>query len=293
MFKGSYVAIATPFKKDNNLDEDGLRRNLRFLIQGGSHGIVPCATTGEGPSLSEEEYKTIIRITAEETAGKLPVIAGAGTNSTPKTIALMHRAQAAGATALLIVTPYYNKPTAEGLYRHYKALSTETDLPILIYNVPGRTGTNILPRTVARLAAECPNIVGIKEASGNLEQITELALLVPSSFDILSGDDALTFPMMAIAARGVISVAANILPREVSQMCELLLSGRLEEARALHLKMFPVMRALFLESNPIPLKKAMDLMGMPAGQPRLPLAEMNPDNANILKQRLVEYGMKL
>jgi len=159
--------------------------------------------------------------------------------------------------------------------------------------VPGRTGTNILPRTVARLAAECPNIVGIKEASGNLEQITELALLVPPSFDILSGDDALTFPMMAIAARGVISVAANILPREVSQMCELLLSGRLEEARTLHLKMFPVMRALFLESNPIPLKKAMDLMGMPAGQPRLPLAEMNPDNASILKQRLVEYGMKL
>lgn len=293
MFKGSYVAIATPFLKDNTLDEAGLRRNLRFLIQGGSQGIVPCATTGEGPALGEDEYQAIIRITAEETAGKLPVIAGAGTNSTPRTIALMHRAQAAGATALLIVTPYYNKPTAEGLYRHYKALSAETDLPIIVYNVPGRTGINILPRTVARLAAECPNIAGIKEASGNLEQVTELALLAPAGFDILSGDDALTFPMMAIGARGVISVCANILPREVSRMCESFLAGRLDEARGLHLKMFPVIKALFLESNPIPLKKAMEFMGLAAGPPRLPLAEMSPENARVLRERLIEFGIEL
>jgi 4-hydroxy-tetrahydrodipicolinate synthase len=292
MLKGSLVAIATPFK-DDVLDENGLRQNLRFLIRNGSHGIVPCATTGESPSLSDEEYERIIKITVEETAGKLPIIAGAGTNSTAKTIKLMHRAQDFGATALLVVTPYYNKPPAEGLFRHYQAVSAESNLPIVIYNVPGRTGTNILPKTVARLARECKNIVAIKEASGNLEQITELALLRPENFAILSGDDSLTFPMLAIGAQGVISVCANILPREVSQMCERFFAGDIEAARALHLKMFPVMKALFIESNPIPLKKAMELMGMAAGNPRLPLAEMSPDNARLLKEKLVEYGIKL
>jgi 4-hydroxy-tetrahydrodipicolinate synthase len=292
MLKGSLVAIATPFK-DDVLDENGLRQNLRFLIRNGSHGIVPCATTGESPSLSDDEYERILKITVEETAGKLPIIAGAGTNSTTKTIKLMHRAQDFGATALLVVTPYYNKPSAEGLFRHYQAVSAETDLPIVIYNVPGRTGTNILPTTVSRLARECKNIVAIKEASGNLEQISELALLLPENFAILSGDDSLTFPMLAIGAQGVISVCANILPREVSQMCELFFAGDIEKARALHLKMFPVMKALFIESNPIPLKKAMELMGLAAGKPRLPLAEISPENARLLKDKLVEFGIKL
>lgn len=292
MLKGSLVAIVTPFK-DDVLDENGLRQNLRFLIKNGSHGIVPCATTGESPSLSDDEYERIIKITVDETAGKLPIIAGAGTNSTTKTIKLMHRAQDFGATALLVVTPYYNKPSAEGLFRHYQAVSAETDLPIVIYNVPGRTGTNILPTTVSRLARECKNIVAIKEASGNLEQISELALLLPENFAILSGDDSLTFPMLAIGAQGVISVCANILPREVSQMCERFFAGDIEQARALHLKMFPVMKALFIESNPVPLKKAMELMGLAAGKPRLPLAEISPENTRLLKDKLVEFGIKL
>lgn len=292
MFKGSLVAIATPFK-DDRLDENGLRQNLRFLIQNGSNGIVPCATTGEGPSLTDDEYERIIRISAEETKGTLPVIAGAGTNATDKTIKIMHRAQDAGATALLIVTPYYNKPSPEGMYRHFRALSAETDLPIILYNVPGRTGINLLPQTVVRLATDCKNIVAVKEASGNLEQIAELARLLPTDFDILSGDDALTLPMLALGARGVISVAANILPAEISRMCERFFAGRLDEARTLHLKMFPVMKALFIESNPIPLKRAMELMGMPAGAPRLPLAELTAENTRFLKERLVEFGIKL
>lgn len=292
MFKGSLVAIATPFKNDV-LDETGLRQNLRFLMQNGSNGIVPCATTGEGPSLTDDEYDRIIQITAEETKGNLPVIAGAGTNATDKTIKIMHRAEAAGATALLIVTPYYNKPSPEGMYRHFRKISAETNLPIILYNVPGRTGINLLPQTVFRLAQDCPNIVGIKEASGNLEQVAELARTLPPSFVILSGDDALTLPMLAIGARGVISVCANILPGEVSRMCDLFFSGRLEQARALHLKMLPVMKALFIESNPIPLKKAMELMGLPAGPPRLPLAELSEENTRLLQARLVEFGINL
>jgi 4-hydroxy-tetrahydrodipicolinate synthase len=292
MFQGSLVALATPFAGDV-LDEKGLRKNLRFLVQNGADGLVPCATTGESPSLSDEEYERVIKITVEENQGKLPVIAGCGTNSTTKTIKLMHRAGEYGATALLVVTPYYNKPTPEGLYRHYRAISAETDLPIIIYNVPGRTGTNILPRTVIQLARECNNIFGIKEASGNLEQISELALGRPQNFAILSGDDALTFPMLALGAEGVISVCANILPREMSRMCERFRAGDIEAARALHLKMFPVMKALFIESNPIPLKKAMELLGMAAGKPRLPLAEMNPENAKVLKSKLVEFGFKI
>jgi len=292
MLQGSLVALVTPFTGDV-LDEKGLRKNLRFLIQNGTDGLVPCATTGESPSLSDEEYERVIKITGEENQGKLPVIVGCGTNSTTKTIKLMHRVQEFGATALLIVTPYYNKPTPEGLYRHYLALSAETDLPIVIYNVPGRTGTNILPRTVIQLARECKNIAGIKEASGNLEQISELALGRPRNFAILSGDDALTFPMLALGAEGVISVCANILPQEVSRMCERFRAGDIDAARALHLKMFPVMKALFIESNPIPLKKAMDMLGMAAGKPRLPLAEMSPENAKVLRTRLVEFGFKL
>jgi 4-hydroxy-tetrahydrodipicolinate synthase len=292
MLQGSLVAIVTPFT-DDTLDEKGLRKNLRFLIQNGTNGIVPCATTGESPSLSDEEYERVIKITVEENRGQLPVIAGCGTNSTTKTIKLLHRAQDYGATALLVVTPYYNKPTAEGLYRHYRAVSAETDLPIIIYNVPGRTGTNILPKTVIQLARECKNIAGIKEASGNLEQISELALLRPQNFAILSGDDALTFPMLALGAEGVISVCANILPKEMSRMCECFRTGDIEAARQLHLKMFPVMKALFIESNPIPLKKAMELLGMASGKPRLPLAEMSPENTKLLKSKLVEFGFKL
>ncbi|MEO0142537.1 MAG: 4-hydroxy-tetrahydrodipicolinate synthase [candidate division WOR-3 bacterium] len=292
MFKGSFVAIVTPFDK-KGLNREGLKKNLKYLLANGAQGIVCCATTGESPVLSEEEYEEIIKICVAEVNGKIPVIAGAGTNATDKTIKLMHSAEDLGANALLVVTPYYNKPTQEGLYQHYKALSSETSLPMIIYNVPGRTGVNILPKTVARLAKDCSNIVAIKEASGNLDQVSEIIKLLGDGFDVLSGDDSLTLPMLAIGAKGVISVIANIFPRTVADMCNLFFAGKTTEAQKLHLKMFPVIKALFIETNPIPIKKAMELMGMPAGKPRLPLVEMSKENAEILKRVLIEYGVNL
>ncbi len=292
MYRGSYVAIVTPFK-DNKLDEVGLRNNLKFLIENGSSGIVACATTGESPCLSEAEYSRVIEICLEQTRGKTPVIAGAGTNSTEKTIKNIQRAEKLGANGLLIVTPYYNKPTQQGLYQHYKTISKETGLPIIIYNVPGRTGVNILPQTVARIAHDCKNIVAIKEASGNLDQVSELISLSDRDFDILSGDDSLTLPMLSIGAQGVISVIANILPGDVADMCSSFLKGEIEKARQLHIKMLPVVKALFIETNPIPVKKAMELMGLPAGEPRLPLVPMSEENTAVLRKRLIDYGVKL
>jgi 4-hydroxy-tetrahydrodipicolinate synthase len=292
MYKGSYVAIVTPFK-DNILDEQGLRRNIRFLIDKGSKGIVACATTGENPSLSDDDFEKVVRIAVDETKDKVPVIAGAGTNSTFKTIKLVHKAEEFGAQGALVVTPYYNKPTQEGLYQHYLKISEESGIPIIVYNVPSRTGGNILPMTVAKLAKDCKNIVGIKEASGNLDQVSEIQRLCGDEFDILSGDDSLTFPMLAIGAKGVISVTANILPDKVSSMCKSFFEGDINEARKIHLKLFPVIKALFIETNPIPIKKAMELMGMPAGKPRLPLVEMSQENTAILKKILIEFGIEL
>ncbi len=292
MFRGSLVAIVTPFNKEG-LDREGLKKNLQYLMRNGAQGIVCCATTGESPTLSEEEYEEIIRICVAEADGKIPVIAGAGTNATDKTIKLLSRAQKCGANGLLVVTPYYNKPTQEGLYQHYKAISSQTNLPIIIYNVPGRTGVNILPKTVARLAEDCSNIVAIKEASGNLDQVSEIIRLLGDGFDVLSGDDSLTLPMLAVGARGVISVIANIFPKDVADMCALFFAGRYIEAQRLHIKMFPVIKALFIETNPIPIKKAMELLGMPAGKPRLPLVEMSRENTEVLKKALIEYGVNL
>jgi 4-hydroxy-tetrahydrodipicolinate synthase len=292
MYQGSYVAIVTPFK-DNRLDENGLRKNIQYLIKNQSSGIVACATTGESPSLNNDEFAEVLDIAVEETGGGIPVIAGAGTNSTAKTIAMCKTAAVHGANGALIVTPYYNKPTQEGLYQHYRAVSAETELPIIIYNVPSRTGCNILPATVARLAADCPTIKGLKAASGILDQVSEVIRLCGKEFDVLSGDDSLTFPMMAIGARGVISVVANILPGEVAAMCAHCLKGDTEKARDIHLRLFPVIKALFLETNPIPVKKAMELMGMAAGKPRLPLVEMSAENTPKLKKALVDFGIEL
>ncbi len=292
MYQGSYVAIITPFK-DDILDEQGLKKNLRYLIDNGSNGIVACATTGESPNLDDDEYGKVIEICLEQTGTRIPVIAGAGTNSTSKTIKLIHRAEKLGVQGLLIVTPYYNKPTQQGLYQHYRAISNETDLPIIIYNVPGRTGVNILPQTVARLGRDCKNIVAIKEASGNLDQVSELASLLGNDFDILSGDDSLTLPMLAIGAKGVISVIANIFPKDVANMCRLFFDSEIDEAKKLHLKMFPVIKALLIETNPIPIKKAMELMGLAAGSPRLPLVQMSEENVAILRKKLIEYGLEI
>lgn len=292
MYRGSFVAIVTPFKGEQ-IDEHGLRNNIQYLIAKNSSGIVACATTGESPSLSHEEFTRVIDIAVEETQGKIPVIAGAGTNSTTKTIAMCKTAAQHGAQGLLIVTPYYNKPTQEGLYQHYKTVSQETDLPIIIYNVPSRTGCSILPDTIARLAHDCPTIISLKAASGSLDQVTEVIRLCGDSFDVLSGDDSLTFPMMAIGAQGVISVVANILPGEVAQMCKECLQGNIEKAREIHGRLFPVIKALFIETNPIPVKKAMELMGMAAGKPRLPLVEMTAENVVKLKKALSIFGIEL
>jgi len=292
MYQGSYVAFVTPFK-DNKLDENGLRRNIKFLIANGSSGVVACATTGESPSLNDDEYERVVRISVEETKDKVPVIAGAGTNSTTKTIKLVHQAKEYGAQGVLVVTPYYNKPTQEGLYEHYRKVSEESELPIIVYNVPGRTGCNILPKTVARLAKDCKNIVGIKEASGNLDQVSEIRGLCGDDFDILSGDDSLTFPMLAIGAKGVISVIANILPKDVALMCKLFFENKIQQAREIHLKLFPIIKLLFIETSPSPIKKAMELMDMAAGKPRLPLVEMSQENTFALKKALIEYGVKL
>lgn len=292
MYKGSYVAIVTPLK-DNVLDEKGLRQNIKFLIEKGSSGIVACATTGECPSLSDEEYEHVIRIAVEQTKGKVPVIAGAGTNATTKTIKLVQRAEEFGAQGVLVVTPYYNKPTQEGLYEHYREISKASNIPIIVYNVPSRTGGNILPRTIARLYHDCKNIVGLKAASGNLDQVSEVQRLCGDEFDILSGDDSLTFPMLAIGAKGVISVVANILPDKVAMLCESFSNGDLLQARKIHLEIFPVIKAMFIETNPIPLKKAMNLLGMPSGKPRLPLVEMGEENVSILKKVLIDYGIEL
>jgi len=292
MYRGSYVAIVTPFK-DDRLDEAGLRKNIKFLVEKGSSGIVACATTGESPSISEIEFERVVRIAVEETKGRVPVIAGAGTNSTSKTVKLIHKAEEFGAQGALVVTPYYNKPTQEGLYQHYRTLSSESEMPIIVYNVPSRTGGNILPTTLARLNNDCKNMVGVKEASGNLDQVSEIQRLCGDEFDILSGDDSLTFPMLAIGAKGVVSVVANILPNEVALMCKLFFEGDVKRAREIHLKLFPVVKALFIETNPIPIKKAMELMGMAAGKPRLPLVEMTHENTPILKKRLIEFGIEL
>lgn len=292
MYKGSYVAIVTPFK-DDALDEPGLRKNLQYLLKNGSSGIVACATTGESPSLTDAEFERVIKIAVEVTHGKVPVIAGAGTNSTSKTINLVHNAAAFGAHGALVVTPYYNKPTQEGLYQHYKKVSDESSIPLIVYNVPSRTGCNILPKTVARLAHDCKNIVGLKAASGSLDQVSEVQRLCGDTFDILSGDDSLTFPMLAVGAKGAISVIANILPADVAAMCEMFFSGDIERARGIHMKLLPVVKALFLETNPIPVKKAMEFMGMAAGKPRLPLVEMSKDVTSALKSALIECGIEL
>lgn len=292
MYQGSYVAIVTPFK-NGHLDEPGLRKNIQFLVAQGSSGIVACATTGESPSLTNEEFTRVIDIAVEETSGRVPVIAGAGTNSTTRTIDLCITAAKHGAQSVLVVTPYYNKPTQEGLYQHYRAVSAESDLPIIIYNVPGRTGCNILPATIARLAAECKTIVGLKAASGSLDQVSEVVRLCGEDFDVLSGDDSLTLPMMAIGAKGVISVVANILPGEVAAMCAEVLNGTMKRARNIHARLFPVIKALFLETNPIPVKKAMELMGLAAGKPRLPLVEMSAENIPALKKALGNFGIEL
>jgi len=275
MFKGSYVALVTPFK-NGKLDEARLKWLVDYQIDHETDGLVPCGTTGESPTLSHAEHKRVIELVIRQSRGRVPVLAGAGSNSTAETIELTRFAERAGAAGALLVTPYYNKPTQAGLYAHYRAVSRASHLPIMLYNIPGRSVVSVNVETVVRLAHDCRTIIGIKEASGSMEYTSDLLSRVDvSRFLVLSGDDSLTLPLMSLGAKGVISVAANILPRSVAQMCRAWTIGNVDQALALHRQMFPLMRALFLETNPVPVKAAMAALRLCREDLRLPLVPMS------------------
>jgi len=290
MFQGSIVALVTPFR-GGKVDEPTLRKLVDMHVAKGTDGIVPCGTTGESPTLSHDEHKRVVEIVIEAAAGRLHVIAGTGSNATSEAIDLTAHAKKAGATGALVVNPYYNKPTQEGLYRHFRAVADAVDLPIVVYNIAGRTAVNIETDTLVRIVKDCPNIVGVKEASGSLDQMTQVILACGPDFSVLSGDDNLTLPLMSVGGRGVISVIANIVPRETAEMTHAALAGDWKLARELHLKLFPLSRAAFMETNPIPVKEAMGMMGMLEPEFRLPMCPMGAANRERLRAILVQHGL--
>lgn len=290
MFSGSIVALVTPFK-DGKVDQVTLRELVEFQIENGTNAIVPCGTTGESPTLSHAEHNHVVEICIEAVSGRVPVIAGTGSNSTAEAIALTKHAAKAGAKGALIVSPYYNKPTQKGLYLHYKAIAESVDIPIILYNIAGRTAVNIEPETIAKLANDCHNIIGVKEASGSLAQMQTIKSLCPTDFILLSGDDNLTLPVLSIGGVGVISVLANIIPADVISVIEAFNQGNIKKAQRLHNKMLPLAKAMFVETNPIPIKKAMEILGLCSGELRLPLCEMAEENIEKLKAALQNYGL--
>lgn len=290
MFKGSITAIVTPFKNDK-VDEKKLKELIEFQIKEGTDGLLPCGTTGESPTLSFEEHDRVIELTVETVKGRIPVIAGTGSNSTAEAIMLTKHAKKVGADASLQVSPYYNRPTQKGLYEHFKAIAEAVDIPIILYNIASRTGVNIEPETIAKLAKDCKNIVGVKEASGSLDQMSRIKALCPDNFLLISGDDSLTLPLMSIGGVGIISVVSNIVPADVKAMVSAFAKGKIFEAQKLHYKLLPLVKAMFIETNPIPLKTAMGLLGMCEPDLRLPLCPMSPENLEKLKQALKEYGL--
>jgi 4-hydroxy-tetrahydrodipicolinate synthase len=289
-FQGSIVAMVTPFR-NGKIDEPKVKELVELHVKHGTDAIVPCGTTGESPTLSHDEHHHMVELTVAAAAGRIPIIAGTGSNSTSEAIALTKHAERAGANAALVVNPYYNKPTQEGLYRHFRAVADATSLPILVYNIQGRTAVNIETDTMARLARDCGNIVGVKEASGSLDQMSQVILACGPDFSVLSGDDNITLPLLAIGGRGVISVIANIVPRETSEMVHAALDGDWKRARELHYKLFPLARAAFLETNPIPIKEAMAMAGMLEPEFRLPMCRMGDANREKLRAILTTYGL--
>lgn len=288
-FKGSLVAMVTPFKY-GQVDEAKIKELVEFHIANGTDVIIPCGTTGESPTLSHDEHKKVVDVTIRAADGRVPVVAGTGSNSTAEAIDLTEHAKKAGADGALMVVPYYNKPTQRGLIEHYKAVAEAVDIPIILYNVPGRTGVNMLPETVAALA-DLPNIVAIKEASGNLEQMTQVIKLCGDKLVVLSGDDTLTLPLMAVGGKGVVSVVANIVPKDVADMTHAFLKGDWKRAQELHLRLFPLCQAMFYETNPIPIKTALALIGKINGELRLPLCAMSEANLKRLKDAMRAYGL--
>jgi 4-hydroxy-tetrahydrodipicolinate synthase len=282
--------MVTPFH-DGRVDEGKLRELVEFHVAHGTDGLVPCGTTGESPTLTHEEHKRVVEIVIQEARGRIPVVAGTGSNSTAEAIELTRHAAKAGAAGALLVTPYYNKPTQMGLYEHFRAIAEAVpDLPLIVYNIQGRTAVNVETETLARLA-QIPNIVGVKEASGSLDQMTAVILACGPEFTVLSGDDNLTLPLMSVGGRGVISVVGNLLPREVADITHAALEGDWKRARDLHLKLYPVCKAMFIETNPIPVKEAMAMLGMIRAEWRLPMCPMTPANREKLRQALVQAGV--
>jgi len=290
MFKGSIVAIITPFR-ENDIDEENLKKLIQFQIEAGTNGIVPCGTTGESPTLTPQEHNRVVEVCVKEVNGRVPVIAGTGSNSTVEAIAFTQHAKSVGADAALIVTPYYNKPTQKGIYLHFKAIADSVDIPIILYNIESRTGRNIETETVARLAKDCKNIIGVKEASGSLTQAKDVKKACGNEFIILSGDDALTIPILELGGHGVISVVANIVPKDVVGMINAFNRGDIESAKKMNENLRPLVEAMFIETNPIPVKKAAELLGLSSGHLRLPLCDMEEKNLEKLKKALEKYGL--
>ena len=289
-FQGSIVAMVTPFR-NGAVDEAKVRELVEWHVASGTDGIVPCGTTGESPTLTHDEHKRVVEIVVDAARGRIPVVAGTGSNSTAEAIDLTSHAKKAGARAALVVNPYYNRPTQEGLYRHFRAVAEAVDIPILVYNIQSRTAVNVETDTLQRLAKDCPNIVGVKEASGSLDQMTQVILACGPDFSVVSGDDNLTLPLMSVGGRGVISVIANIVPRETAEMTHAALAGDWKLARELHLRLFPLCRAVFIETNPIPVKEAMAMMGMLEPEFRLPLCRMGDANRERLRAILTQHGL--
>jgi len=289
MFKGAYTALVTPFI-DNAVDEGALRNIVEFQIGEGINGLVPCGTTGESATLTHAEHKKVVEVVIDAARGRVPVIAGTGSNSTDETIELTRHAKEAGASAALLITPYYNKPTQEGLYLHYRAVAEEVDIPVILYNVPGRTAVNMLPETVARLS-ELKNIVGIKEATADMEQASWLRLLCADDFAMLSGDDATTLPFLSIGGQGVISVISNVVPLDMAELCRTFAEGDIEKARNIHKRLLPLAKVMFCETNPIPVKEAVHLMGMATKEIRLPLTRLDSENRNALSTIMKELDL--
>ena len=289
MFHGSIVAIITPFK-NGKIDEKAFGDLIEFHISAGTDGIVPCGTTGESATLSHDEHNRLVRLTIETVAGRVPVLAGTGSNSTEEAIYLTRYAKECGADGALLITPYYNKPTQEGLYRHFKEIASEVDIPIIPYNVPGRTGVNMLPSTIARLA-EIENIVAVKEASGSMTQVCEIYRLCGDKIAILSGEDAINFPILAAGGKGMISVTANIVPKKMGDMWDAYSSGDIDRARDIHYEIFDLHQNLFIETNPIPVKTALAMMGRCTEEMRLPLCPMSEVNKEKLRQVLKRHEL--
>lgn len=288
MFKGVFTAIITPFKEDESIDEDAFKKLVEFNIENGVSGIVPCGTTGETPTLSDEEQQKVLQLTVEQVNKRVPIIVGTGSNSTKKTIKSSKKAEELGADALLVVNPYYNKPTQEGLYRHFKAVADSVKIPIVVYNIKGRTGVNLETPTLLRLIQDCSNIVAVKEASGDMNQIKEVIEKTSDDFSVLSGDDNITLDVVKAGGQGVVSVASNLMPAKMSAMVKAALEGNMEEAEKLNSELEPLFSAEFIETNPIPIKYMVSQKGMCKEIYRLPICEMTEEHKEEVKKVLAE-----